>query len=101
MLDLYNKIAKEQGITEDLNVSDIAKLSFVREQANQMKQIVNRLVFDLTMTQARLDEAKDENTIAAYKQKINQYEGDLRQTRDGLKSANELVKDLENALGNE
>lgn len=97
-LERYNKIAERLGITDDLNVSPIARLGFAREQANQMKMICNRLVFDLTMTNVRMDEAKDEDTKAAYLNKISEYERDLRQTRDGLKSANELVKELEKVV---
>lgn len=94
-LERYNQIADKHKITEELNVPAIARLGFAREQANQMKQIVNRLVFDLTMTNVRMDEAKDEDTKAAYLNKISEYERDLRQTRDGLVSANELVSELE------
>jgi len=94
-LERYNQIADKHKITEELNVPPVARLGFVREQANQMKQIVNRLVFDLTMTAVRMDEAKDEDTKAAYLNKVSEYERDLRQTRDGLVSANELVSELE------
>ena len=94
-LEQYNQIADRHKITEELNVPLVARLGFAREQSNQMKQIVNRLVFDLTMTYVRMEAAKDEDTKAAYLNKISEYERDLRQTRDGLVSANELVGELE------
>lgn len=94
-LEQYNQIAEKHKITEELNVPLVARLGFAREQSNQMKQIVNRLVFDLTMTYVRMEAAKDEDTKAAYLNKISEYERDLRQTRDGLVSANELVSELE------
>lgn len=97
-LEQYNKVAEKNKITDDLNVNQIQKLAFAREQATQMKMIVNRLVFDLTMTNSRLEAAKDEDTKAALAAKISEYEGQLRQTRDGLVVANELVKNLEEVV---
>jgi hypothetical protein len=97
-LETYNKVATDLNISDDLNIPVVARLGFAREQASQMKQIVNRLVFDLTMTKLRQAEAKDEDTVAAYGNKVAEYERDLRQTRDGLISANTLVKELEEVV---
>jgi hypothetical protein len=94
-LDRYNKLADELGITEEMNVPPVARLGFAREQATQMKSIVNRLLFDLTMAYAAMEKAKDENTVAAYKDNISKHERELRQTRDGLVLTNELVTLLE------
>jgi len=97
-LERYNQIAKELEITEEMNVPAVARLSFAREQSTQMKSIVNRLLFDLTMAYAAMENAKDENTQAAYKDNISKHERELRQTRDGLKLTNELVGLLEEII---
>lgn len=97
-LEKYNQIAEELGITDELNVQPVARLGFAREQATQMKAIVNRLLFDLTMAYAAMEKAKDENTVAAYKDNISKHERELRQTRDGLLLTNELVSLLEETV---
>jgi len=100
-LERYNQVAEKHKITDELNVPPVARLGFAREQSNQMKMIVNRLVFDVTMTSARLEAAKDDDTKAALQQKVSEYEGQLRQTRDGLVVANELVSQLEEIVSEE
>lgn len=97
-LERYIKLSEENGIGEETNVSPIGQLGFAREQSNQMKQIINRLLFDLTMAYTKLDGAKDLETKAALKQKIGEYERDLRQTRDALVVANSLVEELESTV---
>lgn len=94
----YNKEAEEFGITEELNVKPLKQLAFAREQSEQMKQIVNRLLFDLTMTKVRMAGTKDEDSKAAYNAKVTEYSQQLRQTRDGLKTALQLVKELESVV---
>ena len=94
-LERYNETAKELGITEDMNVPVVARLGFAREQATQMKSIVNRSLFDLTMAYSAMENAKDENTVAAYKDNISKHERELRQTRDALALTNALVAELE------
>lgn len=96
--ETYNNIAEEFGITEDLTVKPVAKLRFAREQAEQMKIIVNRFLFDITMTQSRMEQAQDEDSKAAFEGKLREYGQQLRQTRDGLKVALELVKELESVV---
>jgi len=100
-LSVYKDAASKHNITEELNAPLVAQLNFAREQAGQMKTIVHRLLQDITITQVRLASAKDENTISAYKTKVDEYERDLRQTRDGLIVTNDLVKDLEAELQEE
>lgn len=97
-LETYNAIAEELGITDDFNTPPVARLSFAREQANQMKILVNRYLFDLTMTKTRMEQAKDDDSKAAFRNKVSEYEQQLRQTRDGLKIATELVKELESVV---
>lgn len=97
-LQTYLAVAEEFGITDELNQTIPGRLGFAREQSNQMKSIINRLLFDITMAKVKVEEAKDEDTKQAYSAKINEYAGQLRQTRDGLKTTNELVADLEKLL---
>lgn len=91
----YNSIAKEMGVTEDKNVPAIAQLSFAREQANQMKLLVNRFLFDITIAKTKVEKSKDRDTKSAAENKVREYEAQLAQTLDGLTVANELVKELE------
>lgn len=97
-LEIYNETAENLGITDELNTRPVARLSFAREQSEQMKMLVNRLLFDLTMTKSRMNLAQDDDSRAAYAQKVSEYERDLRQTREGLKVALELVKELESVV---
>ena len=100
-LATYKQNATKFGITAEHNVEDVAKLTFAREQAQQMQHLINRLLFDLATTAIHLEDAKDENTKAAYRQKTSDYERDLRQTKSALDIALELVKELEDAVGSE
>lgn len=97
-LTTYKEVAKKFGITDEHNMSDVGKLAFAREQAQQMQHITNRLLFDITTTRVHLESAKDENTKAAYTQKANEYERDLRQSKSALDVALELVKELEDTV---
>lgn len=100
-LKIYEEIAKENKISDEHNAGLAQRLGFAREQANQMKAIVNRLLFDLTATQIRKEKAKDDDTAAALEQKCNEYRRDLRQTRDAVEIANDLVRSLEDVLDKE
>lgn len=97
-LEIYKSVAKEFGVTNDKNVLAEAKLSFAREQSIQMKQIVNRLIFDITQSKVLEDSAKDDNTRSAYEGKRRSYENDLRQTVASLSTTLELVKELEDEV---
>lgn len=97
-LTVYTEQAKDLGITDELNVPMIARLSFVREQGQQMAQVVNRLLYDLALTELGLQAAKDDTTKAAIEQQKAKYINDLRQTRDSLIPTLELVKELEAQL---
>lgn len=97
-LTIYNETAKEFGITADKNVNIRQKVAFAEEQAAQMRQIANRLLFDIATTKFHLEEAKDRATKNAYQQKANQYENDLSQTSDSLTVVLQLVEELNNEL---
>ena len=97
-LSVYKEVSKEFGVTDDKNVAQVGKLSFAREQAEQMKHIVNRLVYDIVTTRIHIEDAKDDTTKHALKSKCSQYENDLRQTVGALDVANKLVKELESEV---
>lgn len=100
-LSIYNQVAEEFKITDEKNVAPIARLNFAREQADQMRHIANRLIFDITTTRLHAADVKDEQTKAAYAQKGSKYENDLRQTSDSLDKTLALVKEFEAELGQE
>ena len=94
-LETYNKIAKDMGVTDELNVSPIAKLSFARAQAQEMQTLINRFLFDITIAKTKLSNAKDRDTKAAAENKVREYETQLAQIMDGLVIAMDLVQGLE------
>lgn len=94
-LDLYKKAAKDFGVTDEMNVPLVERLSFARVQADEMKKVVNRLLFDVATTTVHENNAKDSTTASAYEGKRRQYENDLRQTVASLQTAIELVNALE------
>lgn len=100
-LSIYRQVAEEFRITDEKNVAHVARLNFAREQADQMRHVANRLIFDVMTTRLHETEAKDEQTKAAYAQKGAMYENDLRQTSDSLDKVIALIKDFEAELGQE
>lgn len=83
-IELYKKVAKDFNITPEKTLHPRQQLAYVQEQANQQKQIINRLLCDIAVTTAQLATAKDDNTKAAYSKKIADYEADLRQLSRSL-----------------
>ena len=100
-LSLYNENAKKYGITEEMQVPNVAKLGFVRSQVQEQQSIINRLLVDVSITQTHLDNAKDEQTQEAYSKKVGEYGGDLRQLVSALKINLELLKELEDVVDKE
>lgn len=98
-LFLYKQVAKDFKISDEKNVAPVARMNFAKEQADQMKHIANRLIFDIVTTRLHQEEAKDEASKAAYQQKAAQYENDLRQTSDSLDKTLALIKEFEVDLG--
>lgn len=94
-LQTYKELAEQFGITDKHNVSDIGKLGFAREQVNQMQLIINRNLVDLTTNRINEALAKDETTASAYRNKANDHENSLRQTKISLDTLLELVEELE------
>lgn len=100
-LAIYNQVAEEFKITDEMNVALVSRRNFAKEQAEQMQHIVNRLLFDISMTRIHGESAGDVATKAAYSQKAAQYENDLRQTRDSLEVALALAADFDKELNPE
>lgn len=100
-LSIYKQVAKDFKITSDKNVPLVGQLNFAREQADQMKHIANRLLFDITTTRIHLEEAKDPASQSAYRNKAATFENDLRQTSDSLDKTLTLIKEFEAELGQE
>ena len=100
-LKIYNEQAGAFGIKPENNVPDVAKLSFVRAQANEQCQIINRFLYDLTLTEIRLSGAKDETTKEAYSAKKAEYSKELRQLVETHNVTIGLVKELEDLVGQE
>lgn len=98
VLKAFDETVEEFGITGDKASPVEAQVRFVREQANQMKAICVRLLFDITTTKMHLAEDGDENTKNAYNQKLSQYKTDLRQTSKSLDHSLALLHALEAKL---
>lgn len=90
----YKEVAKEFGVTDELNVSPVAKLTFVQEQVVQQRQIINRLLVDISTTLVEQENAKDLATKDAYRKKIDDYRNDLRQLVIGVKNGLQLIDEL-------
>lgn len=94
-LSVYKKILKEFEITDELNVQSINKLLYLREQRDQQRAVINRLLFDLATTRIHQQTAKDPTTSDAYRKKYDDYTSDLRQLTTSLKINLELIDELE------
>lgn len=96
-----DELAKKFNITGEKRLPTDVQLSFAHEQVTQMRQIANRLLYDLTTSHTHHEAAKDDTTKAAYQQKIGEYERDLRQTAASLDTALALEKNLTDKLAKE
>ena len=93
-LSIYQEIVKEFGVTDEHNVSPVGKLTYVQEQVQQQKAILNRLLFDLTTSIYNQNEAKDETTKDAHGQKGDSYRNDIRQIHAAIKTNLQLIDEL-------
>jgi hypothetical protein len=93
-LAIFNETATQFSITPDKQVHIRQKLAFAEAQKQEMQAVANRLLFDIVTTKLALETAKDENTEAAYKNKLSQYENDLRQMSKSLDFAMAIEKEL-------
>lgn len=93
-LAIYVETAKQFNITADKQVHIRQKLAFAEAQVQEMQMVANRLLFDVVTTKLHLEDAKDDNTKAAYEGKLRGYENDLRQMSQNLDTALIIYKEL-------
>lgn len=93
-LEYDAKLSKELGITSDHDVDDVFKLSYVREQLDQVKKFLWRERVELQMAEGQVK--SDVEALAA------KARGDIATHRSNIKgillsigTLNELVKELE------
>lgn len=93
-LKTYKEICKEFGITGDKSLHIRQKIAFFGEQANQQKQIINRLIGDLAKARLDLEASTDPAAKAAYSKKAAEFSEDLRQFTNTLDFFLTLEKEL-------
>ena len=93
-LEEYKKIVKEFGIEDEQNVSPVGKMTYIQEQVGQQKAILNRLLFDLTISKVHQQEAKDQMSRDAHRKKADEYRNDLYQIHAALKINLQLIDEL-------
>lgn len=96
-IDYYNDIVKEFEITAELTVEEPNKVMYLREQRDQQRAIINRLVFDMATAKAHEDAAKDAAMKDAHRKKYDDYKNDLRQLLGALKINLQLLESLSEA----
>lgn len=94
-LSLYNETAKQFNITPEKQVHIRQKVAFAEAQTQEMQAVANRLLFDIVTTKLALEAAKDDNTKAAYTNKLGAYENDLRQMSQSLDYAMAIKGELD------
>lgn len=93
-LSIYKQVLQECGVTEEVNVAPVARFTYVQEQALQQKAILNRLLFDLSTAIYNQNEAKDETTRDAHRQKGDGFRNDIRQIKTALEINLKLMDEL-------
>lgn len=90
----YKQILKECGITDELNVSTVGRMTYLQEQVGQQKAILNRLLFDATVARISKEAAKDVTLKDAHRQKEDGYLNDIRQIKSALENNLTLIDEL-------
>jgi hypothetical protein len=96
-LTLVEEVAKAFKVTGDKRVHPRQQRAYVESQVQEQALIINRLLVDCAKAKSDIADAKDENTKAAYTNKLAGYEGDLRQLSTTLDFFLELQKELAKA----
>lgn len=78
-INFYEDVATEFGVTDNKALHIRQKIAFFSEQANQQRQILNRLVGDLAKARYDMEQAKDDTSRDAFQKQVNQYTNDVRQ----------------------
>ena len=100
-LGKLNELADKYKVTGDKRLATDLQLNFVRSQVGEMKQVANRLLFDLTLSELHSTTAKDDATKFAYDQKAQTYANELKQMIATLEYNLALERELENQLDKE
>ncbi len=90
----YKEVVKEFGIPDEHNVSPVGKMTYIQEQVGQQKAILNRLLFDLTVSEVHKEQAKDKMSQDAHRKKADEYRNDLYQIHAALKINIQLIDEL-------
>lgn len=93
-LATYKEILAEFGVTTEVEVSPVAKSTYLLEQIQQQKAILNRLFFDAATAKFKMDEAKDDVAKDAHRKKLDDYKNDIRQILGALKINLQLQAEL-------
>ena len=93
-LSIYKEVLQECGVREEVNVPPVARLTYVQEQAQQQKAILNRLLFDLATAVYNQNESKDDTTKHAHRQKADGFRNDIRQIKTALEINLTLIDEL-------
>lgn len=93
-LELYKDIVAEYKITEEENASPIMRVNYLREQIDQQKSILNRLLFDIATVETQKNASTDPVAKDAYRKKADDYRGDIVQILTGLRTNQRLIVQL-------
>ena len=84
-IEIYKQSLKEFGITEEVDVPAVAKITFVQDQIGEQRKILNRLVIDYTIAKTHEDIATDVQMKDVHRKKADDYKSDIRQILGALK----------------
>lgn len=94
-ITVYKEVLAEFDVDEKLDVTPIAKATYLHEQVGQQKAILNRLFFDATTAKLNMERSKDDVAKDAHRKKLDDYRNDVRQILTALKINLELIEALE------
>lgn len=93
-IQIYKAILEEYGIKGSLDIHPRLKLAYLEEQIQQQQAILNRLFFDITVATNAMNEAKDQLSKDAHRQKVEKFRNDVWQILEGLKVNLKLAEEL-------
>jgi hypothetical protein len=93
-LSVYQRVFKEAGVGSEQDVDPVAKSAYLTDQISQQKQILNRLLFDRATSVYHQEQAKDDVSKNAHRQKSDGYQNDITQILSALKFNQQLLEEL-------
>lgn len=94
-ITVYKDMLAEYKVDENIDVTPVAKATYLLEQINQQRAILNRLFFDAATAKLNMDRSSDDVAKDAHRKKLDDYRNDIRQILTALKINLELVSALE------